>query len=99
MKYKLDLTKKQNLLSTEGEEWYQSLNAYKKAQIKIIRHAILNFRKIIDRCVFLHERSIGTDIKPMGSGGVGQVRIINGKIHIQIGYGKGQWNYAMCAII
>lgn len=37
---------------------------------------------------------------PMGSGGVGQVKEMkNGEVRIQIGYGRGVYNYARCMVI
>ena len=37
--------------------------------------------------------------RPMGSGGVGQVKVAAGEIRIQLAYGHGRSNYAECAII
>lgn len=40
------------------------------------------------------------DIKPMGSGGVGQVKLMqDGTTRIQMGYGIGRYNYARVCII
>lgn len=49
-------------------------------------------RLIVDR-----RREIGFDnveIKPMGSGGIGQIKSFNNEVYVQIGYGKGKYNYA-----
>jgi hypothetical protein len=35
----------------------------------------------------------------MGSGGVGQVKEVNGKIRVQYSFGTGKWNYAMAVEI
>ena len=35
----------------------------------------------------------------MGSGGVGQVKIMSDEIRVQIGFGHGKYNYAMCVIL
>ena len=43
----------------------------------------------------------GYDVKEcaMGSGGVGNVKFLNNEIRVQIGYGHGKRNYAMCVIL
>lgn len=53
---------------------------------------IKSHRLIVDR-----RREIGfnnVDIKPMGSGGVGQIKSFNKEVYVQIGYGKSNYNYA-----
>jgi hypothetical protein len=34
----------------------------------------------------------------MGPGGTGQIKTLKSEIRMQIGYGKGKYNYAKCVI-
>lgn len=50
----------------------------------------------------LEQEKINAEIGtyPMGSGGVGKVKIMkDGSARIQIGYGTGRYNYALCIVI
>lgn len=66
-----------------------------------------NYKKVMSiikshRLISKREEAIGFDYieeKAMGSGGVGQLKVINGLVYVQIGCGHGKWNYASAAKI
>lgn len=57
--------------------------------------------KLIFLVSFEKLRSLGFTVeqKPMGSGGVFQVKNIKGSTRVQIGYAHGRHNYAYCVIL
>jgi hypothetical protein len=62
---------------------------------KSIMNIVNANKRVIDR-----EKEIGFDNieeKAMGSGGVGQIKIIKGFVFVQIESGHGRHNYAKCA--
>lgn len=60
--------------------------------------AICRERTVEDRVSKFSALGVTCDIRPMGSGGVGQVKTTKSEVRFQIGYGTGKHNYAMCAI-
>lgn len=48
-----------------------------------------------------HLKSCGFEVatKPMGSGGIGQVKIMSDHYRVQVGYGVSKHNYALCVIV
>jgi cysteine sulfinate desulfinase/cysteine desulfurase-like protein len=47
----------------------------------------------------LEEMGYIVEERPMGSGGLLQVRYLKKEIRVQIGFGRGEYNYAMCVIV
>ena len=65
-----------------------------------IKRIIKKNRLVIDRIKKIHALGIMTSIEDMGSGGVGQTRIMSdGSKRIQISAAWGKYNYAHVAII
>lgn len=64
-----------------------------------ITNAVNTYRLIKDRIAALTEKGFRVEIRPMGSGGVLQVRQASGETRVQIGYGRGRWNYAPVVIL
>jgi hypothetical protein len=57
-------------------------------------------RLVADRLLECSQRAIKTESARMGSGGVGQVKVMqDGSIRVQISHGTGRWNYALVAVI
>lgn len=78
----MDYTEKELLLD----------DARKSSNYKKVMNIVNSYRLISER-----EQAIGFDNieeKAMGAGGVGQVKIINGFVYVQIGCGHTSWNYA-----
>ena len=63
-------------------------------RIDKVREVINQFYYVQDRIDLLSLNWFQTDIKPMGSGGVGQIKEVDGCYRMQISYGWGKWNYA-----
>ena len=71
-----------------------------KEQYSEIKSVVESNRLVEDRVSKLTELGYNTEELPMGSGGVLQVKIMaDGDVRIQIGYGKGKHNYAMCVVL
>ena len=67
-----------------------------------VNNAISGIRLIDDRISILRDLEfVGHfEEKPMGSGGVGQYKEMkDGTLRVQIGYGHGKSNYAMCLVV
>lgn len=65
-----------------------------------VKNAINNFHFVKERVNYLQDKlGVEIDERPMGSGGVGQIKEMANEIRIQIGYGKSKYNYAMCVIV
>lgn len=68
--------------------------------LKLTNRAIEQYRKIDERIKVLENLGFTIEEKPMGSGGVGQVKAMkSGEVRIQIGCGHGRHNYAKCVIL
>jgi len=67
--------------------------------IEDITKAVNNYRLIKDRIAALSAKGYRVEIRPMGPGGVFQVRQASGETRVQIGYGRGRWNYAPVVIL
>jgi len=67
--------------------------------LKNIQNVVRDYRLVSDRVEKLRE--IGYTVKEcaMGSGGVMQVKEMKGETRIQVGYGRGKYNYAYAVII
>lgn len=65
-------------------------------QISIVANSV---RTISERTSILRSKGFRVEERPMGSGGKGSVKIVSGETRIQIGYGHGRYNYAMCVIL
>lgn len=78
-----------------------------------ILHASYIAKRVIEEYHFIAKRkiealllaeqerlSIKIETHPMGSGGVGTVKIMKDRtVRIQIGYGTGRYNYAPCIVV
>jgi hypothetical protein len=64
-----------------------------------IKKIISEERLIKNRVKRIEGLGVACEERPMGSGGVGQTKETKDEIRIQVGYGHGRHNYAMCAII
>lgn len=85
---------------TETANWIDSLSTSKQHKIDSIKKAIRENRLVCNRCADLSSEGIETKKAPMGSGGVGQIKIMaTGEIRIQIGYATGKHNYAQVAVL
>ena len=73
----------------------------KKEKIEQVREIIKTNRLLEDRNKALWEAGFWTKEVPMGTGGVGQVKVLKrtGEIRIQIESGHGSYNYAASVII
>lgn len=67
--------------------------------LKAISNVVRDYRLVSDRVEKLRE--IGYTVKEcaMGSGGVLQVKELKSETRIQVGYGRGKYNYAYAVII
>ena len=70
-----------------------------KKEKREILNTINTHRLIKDRVSELEERGYLVKERRMGSGGVGQIIVVKNEIRMQIGYGHGIYNYAMCVIL
>lgn len=71
----------------------------KDSVLKQISDVIKEYRLIEDRISALKKRGFNIGYHAMGSGGVGQVRETKKEYHVQIGYGRGLYNYVYCVVI
>ena len=61
---------------------------------------VIDARLVSDRCSIAKDYELNVEELPMGSGGVGQFKVMaDGTLRVQIGYGKGKYNYAMCVVV
>ena len=61
---------------------------------------VCNTRLVSDRVSIAKDYRLIVEELPMGSGGVGQHKVMsNGTLRVQIGYGHGKHNYAMCVVV
>ena len=63
-----------------------------------VMSTIAGIRLVSDRVNELRKKGYVVVERSMGSGGVGQIKVLKNEIRIQIGYGHGKHNYAMCVI-
>lgn len=69
-------------------------------QFKKIQEVVLSTRLVADRVAKLEKMGFNVAEYPMGTGGILQKkRMANSEIRVQIGYGHGRWNYAMCVTL
>ncbi len=80
------------------EEMKAEITAKYSKQITEITRIVKGNRLIVDRQDALIKLGYNVGERPMGSGGVGQMKKINNEVRIQIGYGHAKHNYAMCVI-
>ncbi len=64
-----------------------------------IMQQIAGITRIQKRVDYLRSKGYSVNEYPMGSGGVGQVKVMSDHIRIQIGYGHGKHNYAYAVVI
>ena len=64
-----------------------------------INNAIAQNARVSDRAAALEAKGYKVNRVPMGSGGVGQTKVMSDHIRIQIGYGTGRHNYAQAVIL
>ena len=57
------------------------------------------YRLISERRKHLKKCGFHVETKPMGSGGIGQVKKMSDHYRIQVGYGVSKHNYALCVIV
>lgn len=79
---------------------------YAEVYVPGLGERVHDLRKTIDlykrqkpRFENLRERGYKVESRPMGSGGVGQVRVIEKEIRVQVGAAYTKWGYAMCVIL
>jgi len=88
-------------ITTEWET-FDSLPQIAQYAINIAIAAIYNNHFVNDRVIEIEEktdRQFLIEELPMGSGGVGQLKILKSQIRFQIGYGHSKHNYAKTLII
>ena len=66
---------------------------------KFVNNVIKKHRLISERENELINAGFFIKTISAGSGGVGQILRRKDGVWVQIGYGKGQWNYANCVLI
>lgn len=71
----------------------------KTTDLKNIQKVVRENRLVSDRVIKLREMGYIVEERPMGSGGVLQVKELKNETRIQVGYGKGKHNYAYAVII
>jgi len=64
-----------------------------------VSSAIHNNRLVSKRVQELREKGFYVAERRMGAGGVFQFKTVGKETRIQIGYGHGRYNYAMCVIL
>lgn len=98
----INTTRFENGKLTTVWEQFDCLSEKAKRAILIAKDAINNNRLIDNRIEEIEEKTnrefIITEL-PMGSGGVGQLKIMQSEIRFQIGYGHGRNNYAQTLVI
>lgn len=70
-----------------------------ETSIKQITEVVKSNRLVSSRVAKLRELGFNVEEKPMGSGGVLQVKKLVSETRIQIGYGHGRNNYAMTVVL
>lgn len=76
-----------------NEDYQTALDEIKSSKsYKKVLNIIKSYHFVNDRIDQLEDEEITE--KAMGTGGVGQMKIIKDNVYIQIGYGHGKWNYA-----
>lgn len=71
-----------------------------KEQYNEIKNVVKSNRFVADRAGKLAELGYEVQELAMGAGGVLQIKEMrDGTIRVQIGYGHGRYNYAMCVVI
>lgn len=73
---------------------FKKRRAYKKIMKVVDRN-----RLVSDRASELKGMGYSVEEIAMGSGGVGNVKETQSEYRVQIGYGKGKWNYASTVVI
>ena len=69
------------------------------SELITIRNLIRRHRLIKDRISELSDIGYNIQTRPMGAGGVCQMKETQNEVRIQIGYGVGKYNYAPCIVI
>lgn len=67
--------------------------------IKQIAEVVKTNRLVSERVKQLRQLGFRVEEKPMGSGGVLQIKKLKSETRVQIGYGRGRNNYAMTVIL
>lgn len=67
--------------------------------IKQIAQVVKTNRLVSERVKQLRQLGFRVEEKPMGSGGVLQIKKMKSETRVQIGYGHGRNNYAMTVIL
>jgi hypothetical protein len=70
-----------------------------ESTINQISEVVKNNRLVSDRVAKLRSLGFNVEEKPMGSGGVLQVKKLSSETRVQIGYGHGRNNYAMAVVL
>lgn len=65
-------------------------------QIQIIANSV---KTVNERTQILISKGYRVEERRMGSGGKGSIKTVAGETRVQIGYGHGSYNYAMCVIL
>jgi hypothetical protein len=73
---------------------YDELTQAEKDSVKIVDKVINEKWRVSDRAIELRKLGFGVGFKSMGNGGRGQLKRYHNKVIMQIGYGKGEYNYA-----
>lgn len=70
-------------------------------EYKRIMKVVNSHRLVDDRVSALDKLGYCVNCLPMGTGGVGQVKVMTrlNEIRIQVGYSVGRHNYAMCVVL
>ena len=68
-------------------------------QIAEIKEVIATEKHLPVRAQRIYDLGYSVQELPMGRGGIGQVKEMKDHYRIQIGHGKGRYNYAYAAII
>lgn len=76
-------------------------NSLEKTVQKDVFKAQSKFRNVTKRNEYLESLGYEIERKPMGSGGVGQIKEMTNlkEFRVQTSYGIGTYNYAYCIII
>ena len=64
-----------------------------------VKTIISKHRLVSDRVNELSKNGYNIKECAMGSGGVGQIKVLKDEVRIQVGFGHGKHNYAKCVTI
>ena len=71
----------------------------KTTDFENIEKVVRENRLVSDRVIKLREMGYTVEERAIGSGGVMQVKELKSETRIQVGYGKGKYNYAYAVIL